>query len=342
MRASRIAGVSLAAAFAAFALIAAQTAPQHLDRALAAQRQLAADHPDDPAVLNDLGNLLALAGDTRGAGQAYEKAVALAPDDPGPHFNYGLLLAESGQRRAAFRQFRKVVKLEPRHAWAYYELGTIYDAWGFENRARRSFARAFTLDRRLADARYNSSVLDNRQATAAMLMAWKPGTSALAAAPRDYVDSARIAGLMIDVPKVKPAAPEDQEAEGESGSGADGSQGGGFAHLAKPAAAPADGGRRETAGAPRGGAPVEPDLESADSTPKVLTPSDLRPVGVNQVASPTGAARGGRARSFTPPTVRGRPGSNPPRPGFVPRPGSTGQLEHRLLPPGPDAMPAIG
>jgi Flp pilus assembly protein TadD len=344
LRAARIAGITLLATLAAFVLIAAQAAPEHLDRALAAQRQLAADHPDDPAVLNDLGNLLALAGETRAALDAYGKAVALAPEDPGPHFNYGLLLAESGERRAAFKQFRKVVELEPRHAWAYYELGSIYDAWGLERRARKAYARSFTLDPRLADPRYNASVLDNHQATAAMLMAWKPGVSAVAAAPRDYVDPARIAALMIDLPKKKAEGPEksDQEAtgEGEPGSGEAGS--GGYAHLAEPAPAPpAD--RRSATSSDSAPAPVESPAESADASPRVLTPSDLRSSGsVNQVVPQGGAAHSPRARSYSAPTVHTRPGTVPPRPRFVPRSGSTGQLEPRLLPPAPDEASIAG
>jgi Flp pilus assembly protein TadD len=129
LRALRIASLAVLSLLASLTLGSAQGTPRKLDRALSAQRELAAERPDDPAVLNDLGNLLAVAGDTRGAEAAYRRALELAPGDAGVHFNYGLLLAESGERLAALRQFRTVTDLEPRHAWAWYQIGETWDAW---------------------------------------------------------------------------------------------------------------------------------------------------------------------------------------------------------------------
>ena len=57
-----------AVACAALAFTAAGTAPPNLTKALEAQQRLAAERADDPAVFNDLGNLLTLAGDSAGRG----------------------------------------------------------------------------------------------------------------------------------------------------------------------------------------------------------------------------------------------------------------------------------
>jgi hypothetical protein len=335
--------IAALAALGAFALIAAAPAPPHLERALAAQRELAAERPDDAGVANDLANLLALAGETKSAEAAYLRAIELAPSDPSPRFNYGLLLRESGREMAAMRQFRATVEAEPRHAWAHYQVGEIYQSWGLDRLARKAYVRAFRLDPRLADARSNPAVLDNRAATAAMLMAWKEGGGAPVAVPRGYSEPARIAGLLIETPEEK-AAPAhvgdepvaDEEAEGEGG--------GGFARLAGGDSA-SDGGRGELApGELEPEAGEEEGDESFDDptarAPRVLTGADLRPSGtVNQVSPPDGRAANGRS------TGGGAPGRTriaPNRPRYVPGPGSTGRLDLRLAPPAAEPAPLAG
>jgi hypothetical protein len=331
MRSTRPLLAALAALAGALLLTAAGPAPRNLDRALAAQRQLATERPTDAAVFNDLGNLLAVAGDTRGAEEAYRKAIELDPKDPGPRFNFGLLLVEAGERYKAWRQFHATVELEPRHAWAWYELGSLYEDWGLEKRSRKAYARAFSLDRRLADAHYNPAVLDSAQATPAMLMAWGGSGAAAATAPRGYSDGARIAGLLIDVPKTKaPAEPEAEPAQA--------SESGGFVRVTPPAGgAPAATPRSGAGAGDEVGESVEPeDLEGMDAgaegkeggPPRVITGADLgAPRPLNQVAPGQSGAPDPKGS-----TLRGRQGY-PQRP-LPYRPGrsSTGRLEPLLLP----------
>lgn len=331
---------ALAALAGALVLGAATPAPRNLERALAAQRQLAAERPADGAVFNDLGNLLALSGDTRAAEEAYRKAIALAERDPGPHFNYGLLLVEAGERFAAWRQFRATVHLEPRHAWAWYEIGSLYEGWGLERRARRAYARAFALDPRLADARYNPSVLDNTQTTPAMLSAWRTGASATAAAPRGYAESGRIAGLLIDVPKAKAKEAAEPEAEAASGGG----EAGGIIRSSGPpdtgdAKAQRDGGD-EGGDAGDDALLVEGDDAAAAAeegkagAPRVITGADLRaPRPFNQVSPGAGA---------TPGQPRGRGGMTPRGRPYIPGRNSTGRLEPVLRPATGAADPIAG
>ena len=343
MRRLRPLPIAALAALGAFALLAAAPAPPHLERALAAQRALAAERPDDAGVANDLANLLALAGETNAAEEAYLRAIELAPDDPSPRFNYGLLLLESGREMAAMRQFRATVEAEPRHAWAHYQIGEIYQGWGLDRRARKAYVRAFRLDPRLADAHSNPAVLDNRAATAAMLMAWKEGGGAPIAVPRGYSEPARIAGLLIETPKEKAAAADagdepaaDEEAEGEGG--------GGFARLAGGDPASAAGRDERAPGELEPEAGEEEGDESFDDptarAPRVLTGADLRPAGtVNQVSAPDGRAANGRS------TGGGAPGRTriaPTRPRYVPGPGSTGRLDLRLAPPASEPAPLAG
>jgi tetratricopeptide (TPR) repeat protein len=332
--------IAALAALGAFALLAA-TPPPHLERALAAQRELAAERPDDAGVANDLANLLALAGETNAAEEAYQRAIELAPSDPAPRFNYGLLLRESGREMAAMRQFRATVDLEPRHAWAHYQVGEIYQGWGLDRLARKAYVRAFRLDPRLADARSNPAVLDNRAATAAMLMAWKEGGGAPVAVPRGYSEPARIAGLLLETTKEKPAAAETSaEPAADEGEG-----GGGFARLAGGgSASEAAGGERAPGGLEPEAGEQESDEDYEDPSgdshaPRVLTGADLRPSGtVNQVAPADGRGTSGRQAGG----ASGRTRIAPNRPRYVPGPGSTGRLDLHLAPPAAEPAPLAG
>lgn len=326
-RVPRILAVAAGLALVALSVLAVAPAPaastRHLDRALEAQRRLALERPDDPGAHNDLGNLLALSGDRRGAEAAYERALELDPDRPGTRFNYGLLLAETGRKVAALGQFREVVDLDPGHAWAHYQIGALYDSWGLDRLARRAYTRAFRLDPMLADARVNPDVVGNRQVTRAMLRAWSEGIHG-SRAPRAYSDGGRIAGLMIDYPAAAPVAEESTEwAEARPAEPR-----GGFARLTEPGTSPAS-------GVDRSGDPLEsPDPSLGDAgeggegvRSRTLTSDDLRSAGSINQAVPPGGGRPATGR----PSTRTR--TLTPRGGrFTPGIDSTGRLEPVLRP----------
>lgn len=324
--------LSALAGLAALAPAAAPT-PYNLDRAVEAQNQLALERPDDPAVWNDLGNLLTLRPELEKAESAYRRAIELDPEDPTPRFNLALLLDRRGERLASFRELKRVLELDPGHAWAHYQIGVHYHRWKVDPLAERAYARAFRLDPTLADARKNPQVLDNELATRAMLRAHgRAGEDLLP--PRTYQEPARIAGLMIDAPR---GAAREPEASGEAG---------GYARLAGGGTA-----------APAAAAP-QSDEQPAEVEAKTLTARDLEPGrSVNQVTAPGGAVIGGavgapaRGTATTPGArtprtfggrVRPTPGNQPTPPaaggpaggpGFTPGNDSTGRLELRLLPP---------
>jgi len=315
------AGLALVALAALAVTPAPGASPRHLERALDAQRALAAERPGDADVHNDLGNLLALAGDRRGAEAAYLRALELDPDRPGTRFNYGLLLADTDRRLAALGQFREVVDLDPGHAWAHYEIGSLYDAWGLDRLARRAYTRAFRLDPALADARVNPDVVGNRQVTRAMLRAWSEGIHD-SRAPRAYSDAGRIAGLMIDLPAKAPASEEPTEWAGSESL----EPRGGFARLAEPGTSPVprdEGGR----GDELGDAGELADDARVTGSSRTLTSDDLRSGGSLNQAAPAGASRPSvvrpspRTRTLTPRGTRFTPGIS-----------SSGRLEPTLLP----------
>jgi Flp pilus assembly protein TadD len=323
-----------------FLLVSASgAAPYNLSRAIAEQRALASDRPNDAAVQNDLGNLLVLAEDNAAAEAAYRKAIELDPKNVSPHFNLGLLLEKRDARAAALKEFHKVLDIDPGHAWAHYQVGVIYQDWGLKPLARRQFARALALDARLANPAVNPHMIENPLGTKAMIDAYHSHSQGLQP-PHTYEEPARIARLMIDSQE---AAPADQQAAAPEPATA--------THLAAGAE-------------PRG----------AEATPRVLRSSDLdRGGSVNQVGGgpaggPAGASklanRPGAASRTTQsreqimerykathppggvaPGAAAKPGPAPPGGGsqpapYVPPVGSTGALELRLLP--HDATGAVG
>jgi hypothetical protein len=310
-----------------FLLLGSQPAPHLLDQAIEAQRALVAENPSDAGAQNDLANLLELSGDRLGAEQAYQRSIELDPDDPAPRFNYALLLIVTDRHGQALEQLERVVEIDPGNAWAHYQIGTIWDLRGSERKARRAYARAFELDPQLTDPRVNPDILDNREATAAMLLAWQRGTPA-ATTPRLYSDGGRIASLLIRVPEPpEPSELPDAELDDENGEG-------GFARITSPPIEPA-GSAAAQARASSDDTPGESDFEPGE--PRVLDATDLAPRrSVNQISSPAGATRGVPSTSSgRRPTIR-RPG------GGSTTFGSTGRLEPVLRPVDPSAFAVAG
>ncbi len=340
---SLLLGGLAATGFAALRSPAAET--PNLDQALTAQQALAAERPNDPLVLNDLGNLLLVAGKEKEAEHAYRQALEIAPDMTSAHYNMGLLLLQKSALKAALGHFRTVLEAEPDNAWAHYQVGVIFDGRGRTQKAIRHYARAFRLDPQLAFPEVNPHVIDNEHVTKALLQAYRnlPSSSG---APKTYEEPSRIVSLMM-------AADEEATAPDEAGEGED------RAGEAMPGeATPAEAGSEGIA--PRPSMPPvageEEGGEGSGGRGRVLRKEDLdenRPI--NQ-ARPQGSVyyppRGGvRQRSddvrrrYQPPSVRspgrqeGSSGSgtnrrNPSsgRDRFAPGIPSTGRLEMELLP----------
>jgi tetratricopeptide (TPR) repeat protein len=187
-------------------VLVAATPPPNLPQALAAQQQLAGQQPGDPAVLNDLGNLLRLAGRLPEAEEAYQRAIALDPGRVPAHFNLALLLQQRGARDEALAEFQRVVELAPDDAWAHYQIGTILESKGADSQAVQAYARAFALDPNLAFPNVNPHVIENRLLTAALIVANR-GSGSIPQAPNAYEDPNRIANLLMpSAPAAAPAA----------------------------------------------------------------------------------------------------------------------------------------
>ncbi len=207
----------LFAALAGAALIgaAAATTTPNLARALEEQQRLVAADPRDAAALNDLGNLLQLAGRTEEAEAAYRSALEAAPERVSARYNLALLLHRAGRRSEALAEYRTVAEHDPAHAWARYQIGALYEAQGDERRAVRWYGEALALEPRLAFPEFNPGVIENRLLEEAMLTGYR-AERRRPLAPQVYEQPARIRDLMLPAagaePAVEAAAAEAAEA----------------------------------------------------------------------------------------------------------------------------------
>jgi len=194
--------LSLAAALAAIA-----ATPPNLPKALAAQRQLAEQRPQDAGVQNDLGNLYLLARQPDEAEAAYQRALQLDPKRTSALFNLGLLEQDKGHLKDAKKLFEQVVAAEPQHAWAHYQIGAIAEAQGRKGEAVDEYSRAFALNPQLAFPDVNPHVVGSRLMTESMLRAYRQSAMP-PQAPKAYEQPGRIASILV----APAAAAQDQMA----------------------------------------------------------------------------------------------------------------------------------
>ena len=319
--------VAIGALLSIIAMTAAAAVPPNIQAALERQQRLAAERPRDAAVLNDLGNLLIMAGEPSEAEAAYRHAVEVDPHRLSALYNLGLLLLQEGKAGEARQLFEKVLEIEPRYAWAHYQIGAVLERKGDRSRAVREYAQAFRLDPQLAFREVNPQIVENGLVTESLLLAYRRQTSA-AAAPPIYDERSRIRELLVQ----EPGQPgKDAAAEAKP--------------AAPPAVAPTAPGARSTVLRPR-------DLSGSSSLGQASPPGS-RP-GAPAVAGRPGApyvpsyppqqdsgAYQGGARQWTRPVPNPnldgtQPGTvvTPPPAGlyYRPSPSSTGRLDTQVMP----------
>ena len=339
------AGIGAASVVVAYTLAAtgAAESPRQLAAALAEQRALTENRPNDAGVWNDLGNLLSLGGEVNQAEAAYERALELDPTSTSALFNLALLREDRGDLAGAARGYRSLLELEPRNGRAHYQLGSIQERLGERQEALRWYAEAFTLDPELLFAETNPHIIENRLVTEALLLAGR-GRRSQPATPRAYEEPGRINSLLAPVPTAAPAAGEAPPAAPPP------EDDGATAQSSRWRAEPGRSARSQT---PDGGEPAAERSRAAsfDSGDRVLDSSDLRGGARNQVQGGDPgmpAAPGTRRRAGVVITPGGTPRRQslhqPPASdgagGFAVGQRSTGALDWRLGPPSDQPVPA--
>jgi hypothetical protein len=119
------------------------------------------DDPDNPALLNELGNLLVQYGRLQQAIAQYQKAVKIQPDLAIAWNNLGVASTAAGRFADGERAYRRAIKLNPAYALAYYNLGASFDQRDKYDDAIAYYQRAIELDPTLLDVRINPQIASN-------------------------------------------------------------------------------------------------------------------------------------------------------------------------------------
>ena len=128
--------------------------------------------PNNPALLNELGDILMQYGRPQQAVVQYEKTLKAQPDLAIAWNNLGVALTASGQPMEGESAYRRAIRLNPAYALAYYNLGANYDQRGDYDDAINYYQRAIELDPGLLDVRNNPQVASNRHLAAILVKSY--------------------------------------------------------------------------------------------------------------------------------------------------------------------------
>lgn len=129
-------------------------------------------NPNDAALHNDLGQLLALRGFPKDAEREFERAV-----DSDSHFwpawyNLGLTRQARGEYVGARVAFNRDLHYKPGHSQALFQMGLIEEARGNTDEAVELYAKAIGINHQLLDVRANPRVVDSKLMHLAVLRAY--------------------------------------------------------------------------------------------------------------------------------------------------------------------------
>ena len=181
-----------------FTALPAPAAPPNLADAIEQHRHLAEESPTE-GVLNDLANLLVLAGNHGEAESMYRRVLSMDPANTEAQFNLGLLLQSTGRLEEAGELYLSVIDRQPRHAWAHYQLGAVHEARNQRSEAIAAYAAALALDPELYFADVNPQVVSNRLLTESLLEAAHLRNSR-SMAPMQYARPREITEMLLSLP----------------------------------------------------------------------------------------------------------------------------------------------
>lgn len=130
--------------------------------------QKVARYPDNPYLLNELGNLLLRQGRRKDARDRFERAVKIDRTYAAAWNNLGVARFAMNEKSEAKLAYRRAVAIQPNFALAWYNLAVVLDAQNYYDDAIKAYERAFVLDPGLLDVRKNPQVASNRRIPAVM------------------------------------------------------------------------------------------------------------------------------------------------------------------------------
>lgn len=118
--------------------------------------------PNDAALHNDLGCLIARDGFWRDALREFETAEKLDKKDGRAPYNAGLVQSTRGEWGSARSAFKRAVDRDPGNWPAWWMLGFAEERLGYADAATRAYAHSLRVDTSLFDVRRNPYALQSR------------------------------------------------------------------------------------------------------------------------------------------------------------------------------------
>jgi len=245
--------------------------PHH--RAIKETLALIEARPNEAALYNDLGCLIAWDGFWRDALRNFKKAAALDEKDGKPLFNAGVVEAWRGEWGSARRAFKRALKRSPGNWPAWWMLGYAEEQLGNTEAAVDAYKRSLRVDTSLFDLRRNPFALTTKLKGRVLLETY--GTRLIRAAmpqTEQFEDAQRIATFLQ---RSRPPAPPVAPPAAESSPPAEGS--GPVMVNVPAAAAPAPTPRARSARS----APA-PKVTVTPAAPRETTPAPPQPPASNE------------------------------------------------------------
>ena len=117
--------------------------------------RVASFYRDCPRILARLGSQLFHMGETQGAIDQIERAIAIKGDDAEAHFNLALAQARQGKADQAVANFERAITIKSDYAAAHFNLGAVRAQQGRLDEAIGHFKRAIVIDPDDSEAHFN-------------------------------------------------------------------------------------------------------------------------------------------------------------------------------------------
>lgn len=116
------------------------------DEAVVWLREVMKHHPDDPELLNEMGNVCGQNGKQKEAEEYYQKALRADPNHVAAQKNLGVIYFQTGRYDEAIRAYERVVHLSPFEAKMWNNLGVLYEKVSKPEEAKRAWKEALKVD----------------------------------------------------------------------------------------------------------------------------------------------------------------------------------------------------
>ena len=172
-----------------------------LDEHLLLQEKRVAESPNDAAMRNDYGNLLAERRFPKEARAEYKKALELDKHFYLAAYNLGMMEEAIGRPSAAAAAYREAIHRRPGFPPAHFRLGRLYELTGRNDDAIAEYAIAMRIDNSMRDPRRNPLAVDSHLLDQASLVNYPSDIARAAEAKEDeYIDRERFRPVPVERP----------------------------------------------------------------------------------------------------------------------------------------------